>query len=84
MRINVYSEEMTDEIEVIKKTADTGATFYGVRLLLKSHDDLHTADDDDDRSAVTFWFDRQDTALDLHRAMLDAILTYFLRIEQVS
>lgn len=63
MRVQVYNEEFTDEIVVIEKTAaDTGVTFYGVRLFLKSPDDLHSTPEDDDRSAVTFWCDSESNA----------------------
>ena len=55
MRVNVYAEEITEEYEVIQKTADTGATFIGVRFYLESADKLHHSKSDDDRSAVTFW-----------------------------
>jgi hypothetical protein len=59
MRINVYSRELTSEIEQIVKegTDDNGGTasFYGVRMYLLSPDQLHHTEDDDDRSAITFW-----------------------------
>lgn len=55
MRINVYSQELTKEAELVSTTADTGITYYGVRLYLHSSDLLHHTDDDDDRSAITFW-----------------------------
>ena len=56
MRIHVYSQELTKEVTVVSKTAqDTGTTYYGIRLFLASPDILHHTDDDDDRSAVTFW-----------------------------
>lgn len=55
MRINVYSQELTKEIKLISKTADTGITYYGARLYLASPDILHHTEEDDDRSAVTFW-----------------------------
>jgi hypothetical protein len=54
MRINVYAEELTTETEVVRKIVD-GRHFYGIRLFLKSPDDLHYTGDDDDRSAITFW-----------------------------
>lgn len=41
-------KEVTDE-----KFGDR--TFYGVRLYLKSPEELHSDPVDDDRSAVTFW-----------------------------
>ncbi len=56
MRINVYSQELTKEVTVTsKKAADTGITYYGVRLFLHSPDLLHHSEEDDDRSAITFW-----------------------------
>lgn len=59
MRINVYAEELTDEVQLISKTVtddDFGArTFYGIRVYLKSPSELHHSDEDDDRSAITFW-----------------------------
>lgn len=55
MRINVYSQELTKEIALISKKADTGITYYGVRMYLASPDILHHTADDDDRSAITFW-----------------------------
>jgi hypothetical protein len=55
MRINIYSQELTKEIEVISKVAGTGIRYYGIRMYLASPDILtHTAEDDD-RSAITFW-----------------------------
>lgn len=55
MRINVYSQELTKEIELVEAKADTGVTYYGVRIFLASPDILHHTPEDDDRSAVTFW-----------------------------
>jgi hypothetical protein len=54
MRINIYSEELTDRVEQVEKTVD-GTVFYGVRFYLKSPPDLHSTPEDDDTSAVTFW-----------------------------
>lgn len=57
MRINVYNEEITGEVTVIEKTAwDTGVKFTGIRMFLASPDALHSGPEDDDRSAITFWF----------------------------
>lgn len=56
MRINVYNEEMTTEVVSFEKVSDNGVRFFGVRLYLKSHEDLHHSDDDDDRSAITWFF----------------------------
>lgn len=58
MRINVYSQELTDEVNLIEKEADTGVVYSAVQLMLHSSDRLHFRDGDDDRSAVTFWLPR--------------------------
>jgi len=59
MRINVYAEELTDEVELVtKKVVDDKfgeRTFYGVRVYLASPNVLHDDPEDDDRSAITFW-----------------------------
>jgi hypothetical protein len=57
MRINVYAEELTMDVEVIHKSPANvpEVTFTGVRMYLKSPDELHSDPDDDDRSAITFW-----------------------------
>jgi hypothetical protein len=57
MRINVYAEELPTErrVSVVETTADTGRTFVGARIFLKSADALHDEPGDDDRSAITFW-----------------------------
>jgi hypothetical protein len=74
MRINVYSQELTKEIKVISKKADTGLVYHGVRMYLASPDILHHTEEDDDRSAITFWiphaksFNKNDLA-DLLREM---------------
>lgn len=55
MRINVYEEELTPEVQVVETVAETDRTFYGVRIYLKSADSLHHSDSDTDRSALTIW-----------------------------
>lgn len=55
MRINVYSQELTKTIELVSKEADTGITYYGVRIYLASPDILHHTEEDNDQSAITFW-----------------------------
>jgi hypothetical protein len=54
MRVNVYGEEITSRVEIVKKAVDQ-KTFVGIRFYLKTHDDLHHSDSDNDESAVTFW-----------------------------
>lgn len=55
MRINVYSQELTDEVGVEEKVSNTGIVYTAVRLFLHSSPMLHHPPKDDDRSAVTFW-----------------------------
>lgn len=55
MRINLYSQELTDEVHLVEKESDTGIIYSAVQLMLHSSDKLHHPPDDDDRSAVTFW-----------------------------
>jgi hypothetical protein len=57
MRINVYSEEITDRIEIVRKSAE-GRDFIGLRFSLLTHPNMiPPAHPDDDSSAVTIWFD---------------------------
>ena len=55
MRINVYSQELTDEVILIEKASNTGIVYHAAQLILHSSERLHHPPDDDDRSAVTFW-----------------------------
>lgn len=55
MRINVYSQELTDEVNTVEKISNTGLTYSAVQLMLHSSPMLHHPPQDDDRSAVTFW-----------------------------
>lgn len=56
MRLNIYSQELTKETQIVSKRADdTGILYHGVRMYLASPDILHHTPDDDDRSAITFW-----------------------------
>lgn len=55
MRINVYSQELTSETQLIDKKSDTGLVYHAVQLMLHSSHMLHHTPADDDRSAVTFW-----------------------------
>ena len=58
MRINVYSQELTNEVISIYKESNTGVVYRAAQLVLHSSDRLHHPPDDDDRSAVTFWMPR--------------------------
>lgn len=55
MRINVYSQELTNEVAMIGKESNTGITYHAAQLILHSSEKLHHPPADDDRSAVTFW-----------------------------
>lgn len=55
MRINVYSQELTEEVKTIEKTSNTGLVYSAVQIMLHSSNMLHHPPQDDDRSAVTFW-----------------------------
>lgn len=55
MRINVYSQELTDEVHTIEKRSNTGLVYSAVQLMLHSSEKLHHPPQDDYRSAVTFW-----------------------------
>lgn len=61
MRINVYSQELTDEVQLVSKESNTGLTYHAAQLILHSSSHLHHPPDDDDRSAVTFWLPRSAT-----------------------
>lgn len=55
MRINVYSQELTDEVIMIEKKSNTDIVYHAAQLILHSSEKLHHPPEDDDRSAVTFW-----------------------------
>lgn len=55
MRINVYSQELTNEVKLISKESNTGLVYSAVQLMLHSSERLHHPPEDDDRSAVTIW-----------------------------
>jgi hypothetical protein len=60
MRINVYSQELTDEVLLIEKPSNTNVTYSAVQFVLHSSERLHHPPQDDDRSAVTFWLPKTD------------------------
>jgi hypothetical protein len=77
MRVNVYAEEMTDQVEVISKEID-GQKFTGLRFYLHlpvttPHGQVQGAfmhrPGDDDSSAVTFW-GKHDLRLTLRKAQV--------------
>lgn len=65
MRINVYSQELTDEVKLIAKESNTEVVYHAVQMILHSSSMLHHPPEDDDRSAVTFWLPRSSHRRDL-------------------
>jgi hypothetical protein len=57
MRINVYSQELTDEVKV--EESNTGLIYTAVRLILHSSDKLHHPPHDD-RSGISFWLPKSE------------------------
>lgn len=55
MRVNVYSQEITDEVVLVEKESNTGQIYNAVMFMLHSSERLHHPPQDDDRSGVTFW-----------------------------
>lgn len=56
MRINLYEEELTQEVaNIVVVPAHHDEEYIGVRLYLESPDTLGNDEIDDDKSAVTFW-----------------------------
>lgn len=78
MRINVYSQELTDEVELIRQESNTGITYSAVRLILHSSPKLHHPPMDDDRSAITIWLPksagRREELAETLRQMADLVL----------
>ena len=60
MRINVYSQELTNEVNVVEKESNTGLIYSAVQIMLHSSPMLHHPPEDDDRSAVTFWLPKSE------------------------
>lgn len=60
MRINVYSQELTDEVNLLAKESNTDIVYHAVQFMLHSSERLHHPPADDDRSAVTFWLPKSE------------------------
>jgi len=77
MRVNIYAEELSTDIDIIKKTTPDG-TFTGLRLYMYLPVTLGNGvqrrgkfmhhPGDDDSAAVTFW-GKQDLRLLLRKAL---------------
>lgn len=79
MRINVYSQELTNEVKLIEKESNTGLVYSAVQIVLHSSPMLHHPPQDDDRSAVTIWLpkssERRQELADTLRAMADLVMS---------
>ncbi len=60
MRVNVYSQELTDEVITLQKESNTGLVYSAVQFILHSSERLHHPPQDDDRSAITFWLPKSE------------------------
>jgi hypothetical protein len=79
MRINVYSQELTNEVKLLEKESNTGLVYSAVQLILHSSPTLHHPPQDDDRSAVTIWLpksvQRREELADTLRRMAVMVLS---------
>lgn len=78
MRINVYSQELTTEVNEVEKESNTGIKYHAVQFVLHSSEMLHHPPMDDDRSAVTFWLPQSE------RGLMDAAKMFSLALEIVD
>ena len=77
MRINVYSQELTDEVILIEKSSNTGVTYHAAQLVLHSSSRLHHPPEDDDRSAVTFWLPKSHARREVMALAFERIAAMF-------
>lgn len=73
MKINIYGNNLRDRVEVDKKTPkDTGVEYTGLQFYI-APDCIH-GPDDDDTSAVVFWYSNK-----VERGLLKAALERALK-----
>lgn len=86
MRVNIYSEELTDRVEIVTKIVD-GKEFFGLRFYLELPATLNDIDGkpqqicgpfihragDDDSAAVTFWSNSHGALHELFNNAITAI-----------
>ncbi len=77
MRINVYSQELTSEVQMVAKKSNTGLVYHAAQLMLHSSDFLHHPPQDDDRSAVTFWLPKSQHRREEMAAAFEEIAAIF-------
>ncbi len=76
MRVNVYSQELTDEVILVAKHSNTGITYHAAQLILHSSDKLHHPPDDD-RSAITFWMPKSAARRELQAKAFERLASLF-------
>lgn len=77
MRINVYSQELTNEVVLVEKGSNTGITYHAAQLILHSSEKLHHPPMDDDRSAVTFWLPKSESRREAMARAFEEIANIF-------
>lgn len=77
MRINVYSQELTNEVVLVEKGSNTGVVYHAAQLILHSSPMLHHPPRDDDRSAVTFWLPKSASRREEMAQAFEAIAAIF-------
>ena len=77
MRINVYSQELTDEVIEVCKKSNTGVVYHAAQLILHSSPQLHHPPADDDRSAITFWLPKSESRREALAQAFERIATIF-------
>ena len=77
MRINVYSQELTPEVNLVAKESNTGMTYHAAQLMLHSSPVLHYRPMDDDRSAVTFWLPKSQARREEMAAAFERVAEIF-------
>jgi hypothetical protein len=82
MRINVYSQELTDEVIQVEKVSNTGLVYHAAQLILHSSERLHHPPNDDDRSAVTFWLPKSKSNRDKFAQAFEEIARIFREAPQ--
>jgi hypothetical protein len=55
MRVNIYSQELTSEVQHVVKKSNTGIEYHAAMLMPHSSSKLRHPPLDDDRSGVAFW-----------------------------
>lgn len=84
MRINVYSQELTEEVIHVEKSSNTGEVYAGAQLVLHSSPKLHHPPLDDDRSAVTFWLPKSKERREAMAQAFERIANIFRNAAQGS